>query len=62
MKWLASALLIVVLMLQSRLWLSGDGVSELARLSGATSSSSPKSRTSRQAWRPSRSAHAASSA
>jgi cell division protein FtsB len=35
MKWLASALLTVVLMLQYRLWLSGDGVSELARLSEA---------------------------
>ena len=35
MKWLASTLLAVVLMLQYRLWLSGDGVSELARLSEA---------------------------
>ena len=35
MKWLASALLTVVLLLQYRLWLSGDGVSELARLSEA---------------------------
>ena len=33
MKWLASALLTVVLLLQYRLWLSGDGVRELARLS-----------------------------
>ena len=29
MKWLAAALLTVVLLLQYRLWLSGDGVSEL---------------------------------
>jgi cell division protein FtsB len=35
MKWLAGALLIVVLGLQHRLWLSGDGVRELARLSEA---------------------------
>ena len=35
MKWLAGALLTVVLLLQYRLWLSGDGVSELARLSEA---------------------------
>jgi cell division protein FtsB len=35
MKWLAGALLIVVLSLQYRLWLSGDGVRELARLSEA---------------------------
>jgi len=35
MKWLAGALLTVVLMLQYRLWLSGDGISELARLSEA---------------------------
>jgi len=33
MKWLAAALLVVVLGLQYRLWLSGDGVRELARLS-----------------------------
>jgi cell division protein FtsB len=32
-KWLAGALLSVVLLLQYRLWLSGDGVRELARLS-----------------------------
>jgi cell division protein FtsB len=35
MKWLAGALLIVVVLLQHRLWLSGDGVRELARLSEA---------------------------
>jgi cell division protein FtsB len=35
MKWLAASLLAVVLMLQYRLWLSGDGVHELTRLSGA---------------------------
>jgi len=35
MKWLAGALLTVVLLLQHRLWLSGDGVRELTRLSEA---------------------------
>lgn len=35
MKWMAGALLLVVLMLQYRLWLSGDGVRELTRLSEA---------------------------
>lgn len=35
MKWLAAALLVVVVGLQYRLWLSGDGVRELARLSNA---------------------------
>jgi len=35
MKWLAATLLVVVLLLQYRLWLSGDGVHELARLSAA---------------------------
>ena len=35
MKWLALGLLTVVLGLQYRLWLSGDGVRELARLSEA---------------------------
>ena len=35
MKWLAGALLVVVLLLQYRLWLSGDGVHELTRLSAA---------------------------
>jgi cell division protein FtsB len=34
-KWLAGTLLVVVLLLQYRLWLSGDGVHELARLSAA---------------------------
>jgi len=35
MKWLALSLLAVVLGLQYRLWLSGDGVREVARLSEA---------------------------
>lgn len=35
MKWLAGLLLVIVLGLQYRLWLSGDGVRELARLSEA---------------------------
>jgi cell division protein FtsB len=35
MKWLAASLLVVVLLLQYRLWLSGDGVHELSRLSSA---------------------------
>ena len=35
MKWLAGALLAVVLGLQYRLWLSGDGVREVTRLSEA---------------------------
>jgi len=35
MKWLAGILLVVVLGLQYRLWMSGDGVRELARLSEA---------------------------
>ena len=35
MKWLAASLLVVVLALQYRLWMSGDGVRELARLSEA---------------------------
>jgi cell division protein FtsB len=35
MKWLAASLLVVVSLLQYRLWLSGDGVQELARLSTA---------------------------
>jgi cell division protein FtsB len=35
MKWMAAALLAIVLGLQYRLWLSGDGVRELARLSEA---------------------------
>jgi cell division protein FtsB len=32
MKWLAAALLVVVVLLQYRLWISDDGVRELARL------------------------------
>ncbi len=35
MRWLAASLIAVVLLLQYRLWLSGDGVRELARLSEA---------------------------
>ena len=35
MKWLALSLLAVVLALQYRLWMSDDGVRELARLSAA---------------------------
>jgi cell division protein FtsB len=35
MKWLAGALLSVVLLLQYRLWLSDDGVRELSRLDEA---------------------------
>ena len=35
MKWLAAALLVVVVLLQSRLWLSASGVQELTRLEGA---------------------------
>ena len=35
MKWLAGTLIAVVLLLQYRLWLSGDGVRELSRLSDA---------------------------
>jgi cell division protein FtsB len=35
MKWLAAALLVVVLLLQQRLWLSVRGVQELSRLNGA---------------------------
>ena len=35
MKWLAGALIAVVLMLQYRLWLSADGVREVSRLSDA---------------------------
>ncbi len=35
MKWLASALITVVLLLQYRLWLSDDGVRELSRLGEA---------------------------
>jgi cell division protein FtsB len=35
MKWLAAALLVVVVLLQYRLWLSPNGVSEVARLESA---------------------------
>jgi cell division protein FtsB len=35
MKWLAAALLAVALLLQYRLWLSADGVREVARLKSA---------------------------
>ena len=35
MKWLAGALITVVLLLQYRLWLSSDGVRELSRLGEA---------------------------
>jgi cell division protein FtsB len=35
MKWLAGALLVVILLLQYRLWLSDDGVREVSRLSAA---------------------------
>ncbi len=35
MKWLAVALISVVLMLQYRIWLSADGVREVTRLSDA---------------------------
>jgi cell division protein FtsB len=34
-KWLAAALLVVVVLLQSRLWLSASGVQELTRLKSA---------------------------
>lgn len=35
MKWLASALLVVVVLLQYRIWLSEDGVREVRRLETA---------------------------
>jgi len=35
LKWLAGALVVVLLLLQYRLWLSNDGVHELTRLSDA---------------------------
>ena len=35
MKWLAAALLVVITLLQFRLWVSEDGVRELSRLQGA---------------------------
>ncbi len=35
MKWLAAALLVVIVLLQYRLWLSPDGVREVSRLEAA---------------------------
>lgn len=35
MKWLAAALIVVVVLLQYRLWVSADGVRELSRLESA---------------------------
>lgn len=35
MKWLAGALLVVVVLLQYRLWMSADGVREVSRLESA---------------------------
>jgi cell division protein FtsB len=35
MKWLAAALLVCLVLLQYRLWLSSDGVSEVVRLRAA---------------------------
>lgn len=35
MKWLAAALLVVVVLLQYRIWLSEDGFRELRRLEGS---------------------------
>jgi cell division protein FtsB len=35
MKWLACALAVVTVLLQYRLWLSDDGIREVARLKGA---------------------------
>ena len=35
MKWFAAALAIVLLLLQYRLWISGDGLSEVLRLKSA---------------------------
>lgn len=37
MKWLAAALLLIVVVLQYRIWLSEDGVRELDRLGSAVS-------------------------
>ena len=75
MKWLAASLLVVVLLLQYRLWLSGDGVHELSRLSTAVEKQREENSelTARNeqlvaevadlkaAWRRSKSARAASS-
>lgn len=38
MKWLAAALLAVVVLLQHRIWLSGDGLREVRRLDSAVAS------------------------
>ena len=38
MKWFAAALVTALLLLQYRLWFSGDGVSEVLRLRGAVAS------------------------
>jgi len=38
MKWLAAALLAVVVLLQYRIWLSGDGLREVRRLDAAVAS------------------------
>ncbi|HEY3787140.1 MAG TPA: cell division protein FtsB [Steroidobacteraceae bacterium] len=38
MKWLAAALIAVVVLLQYRIWLSGDGVREVRRLETAVQS------------------------
>jgi cell division protein FtsB len=40
MKWLAASLVVAVLVLQYRVWLSDDGVRELARLRQAVSAQS----------------------
>ncbi len=40
MKWLAVALLVVLVLLQYRLWLSGSGVRELAPLKAAVAAQS----------------------
>jgi len=40
MKWLAAALVVVVTLLQARLWLTGDGVRELSRLQAAVATQS----------------------
>jgi cell division protein FtsB len=38
MRWLAAALLVALVLLQYRLWLSSDGVSEVVRLRAAVDS------------------------
>jgi cell division protein FtsB len=40
MKWLAAVLAVVVLLLQYRVWLSEDGLREVARLRGAVAAQS----------------------